>query len=271
MKNKLLAAGVIAAVLLISPTAFAAPAGYIADGTESVAGIAARFSLDAELLGLINDMNESDMPARGSLLRLPSVPCVSVTAAAGESIAELAKRAAADGEETAELNGIPLEAKLSAGQKILIPLSEESAIRSDIVTEEAAVTALAGGAVRYGWPVQGVITSPFGKRNGSFHHGLDIAVDKGTPVTASAAGTVESAGWIDGYGYAVILDHGGDRRTLYAHASRLAVKEGQYVPAGSVIAYAGSTGNSTGPHVHFEIRLNDICVDPLEYLPEGGE
>lgn len=128
------------------------------------------------------------------------------------------------------------------------------------------------GTGQLSWPVNGVITSPFGWRThpiwgtSILHSGIDIGVDEGTPVHAADGGVVVLSGWISGYGYAVIIDHGNGISTLYGHNSELAVSEGQTVSKGSVIAYAGSTGNSTGPHVHFEVRQNGEPVDPMGYL-----
>jgi murein DD-endopeptidase MepM/ murein hydrolase activator NlpD len=118
----------------------------------------------------------------------------------------------------------------------------------------------------YQWPVSGPVTSPFGWRWGRMHEGIDIAVPSGTPVHASAAGTVIYASWMSGYGNFVIVDHGGGIATAYGHNTSIAVAVGQHVNQGSVIAYSGSTGNSTGPHVHFEVRVNGQAVDPLGYL-----
>ena len=131
------------------------------------------------------------------------------------------------------------------------------------------------GTGAMGWPCSGPITSPFGYRTHPifgttiFHAGIDIGVDYGTPIHAADSGVVVYSGWISGYGNAVIIDHGGGISTLYGHNQSLAVSEGQSVSKGSVIAYAGSTGNSTGPHCHFEVRTptasyND-CVDPEIY------
>lgn len=122
------------------------------------------------------------------------------------------------------------------------------------------------------WPCSGPITSPFGYRTHPifgttiFHAGIDIGVDYGTPIHAADSGVVVYSGWISGYGNAVIIDHGGGVSTLYGHNQSLAVSEGQSVSKGSVIAYAGSTGNSTGPHCHFEVDVNGSPVNPMGYL-----
>jgi murein DD-endopeptidase MepM/ murein hydrolase activator NlpD len=116
------------------------------------------------------------------------------------------------------------------------------------------------------WPVQGPITSPFGWRWGRMHEGIDIGVGYGTPIHAAAAGTVIYCGWEEGYGNLVVIDHGGNLATAYGHQSSIAVSCGQAVAQGQVIGYVGCTGHCTGPHLHFEVRVDGNPVDPLGYL-----
>lgn len=119
------------------------------------------------------------------------------------------------------------------------------------------------------WPAHGDVSSPFGLRwNGSdFHPGIDIANDAGTPILATADGVVTTAGWNDGgYGNMVDIDHGNGIMTRYGHAMQVVVTPGQYVRRGQVIAYMGSTGFSTGPHVHYEVRIGGEPVNPASYL-----
>ncbi|MSW51777.1 MAG: peptidoglycan DD-metalloendopeptidase family protein [Actinobacteria bacterium] len=128
-----------------------------------------------------------------------------------------------------------------------------------------------GGSVKKGsgaldYPANGTFTSPFGYRWGRLHGGIDIAVPVGTPVHASASGTVRIAGWVGGYGNYICIDHGGSLSTCYGHNSRLGVSVGQKVTKGQVIAASGNTGNSTGPHIHFETRVNGVQRDPMGYL-----
>jgi murein DD-endopeptidase MepM/ murein hydrolase activator NlpD len=121
----------------------------------------------------------------------------------------------------------------------------------------------ARGTGRFSWPVQGEITSFYGLRRGRMHQGIDIAAETGTGVVAAEEGVVTEAGWRNGYGYTVIINHGGDLTTLYAHNSRLLVSEGDSVSRGQMISRVGSTGSSTGPHLHFEVRSAGRTIDPL--------
>ena len=122
------------------------------------------------------------------------------------------------------------------------------------------------GSGRFIWPVNGTFTSPFGYRWGRLHAGIDIAVPEGTPLRAADGGTVAIAGWTGGYGNYTCINHGGGVSTCYGHQSRIGVSVGQSVSQGQVIGYSGNTGNSTGPHLHFEVRIGGNPVDPMGYL-----
>ncbi len=121
-------------------------------------------------------------------------------------------------------------------------------------------------------PARGPVTSPFGMRNHpiqkvrKIHEGVDISSSKGDPIFAAASGVVEFAGYSNGYGYNVKIDHQNGFRTIYGHSSKLLVKKGDIINKGQKIALVGSTGNSTGPHLHFEIRIGNTPVDPTEYV-----
>ena len=123
------------------------------------------------------------------------------------------------------------------------------------------------------WPVQGRISSHFGKRpcpfsgKPQFHQGVDIAADKGEPVFASAGGTVVSCDWHGGYGKSITLDHGSGYVTRYAHLKKIYVRAGQPIKKGEKIGTVGSTGKSTGPHLHYEVRFQENPIDPERFLP----
>jgi murein DD-endopeptidase MepM/ murein hydrolase activator NlpD len=124
------------------------------------------------------------------------------------------------------------------------------------------------------WPVEGglsdgfgVRSNPFGGGSSEFHPGQDITAPPGTPVIAAADGTVLQAGWQNGYGQTVVIDHGNGLTTRYGHLSKIEVTAGQELKRGEELGQVGSTGRSTGPHLHYEIRIDDVAVSPLHYLP----
>jgi murein DD-endopeptidase MepM/ murein hydrolase activator NlpD len=145
----------------------------------------------------------------------------------------------------------------------LLAVSAQLASRIQSSQSSSPVRVSSSGFI---WPVSGPVTSGFGWRWGRMHEGIDIAVPSGTPVHASASGSVIYAGWLGGYGNLVVIDHGGGIATAYGHNTSVVVGTGTGVSQGQVIAYSGSTGHSTGPHVHFEVRVNGSAVDPMGYL-----
>jgi len=143
--------------------------------------------------------------------------------------------------------------------------AQDARVRAQLAAAQGAsdTTPSAAGLI---WPVNGPVTSPFGYRWGRLHSGIDIGVPEGPPIHAAAAGTVVLAAWTGGYGNYTCIDHGGGLATCYAHQSAYAVSTGAHVSQGQVIGYVGSTGHSFGPHLHFEVRINGVPVDPLGYL-----
>ena len=177
-------------------------------------------------------------------------------------------------ERAAVFNAADAEARASKNEYARALAASEN-VRAMLRRMEAsgAMSSNTGGTGRFMWPCSGEITSYYGWRvhpifgTQKYHSGMDIGVDYGTPIQAADSGTVITADWLGGYGYCVMIDHGGGLVSLYAHNSSLTVSEGQYVSQGTVVAYAGSTGYSTGPHCHFEVRLHGDVTDPLNYLP----
>jgi murein DD-endopeptidase MepM/ murein hydrolase activator NlpD len=196
----------------------------------------------------------------------------------------LAARAAQERETRNALLGATNQLVLTKQQRDanLSNLSAQDRALADEISQEQAESARLAGQILAAqthssvtstpssagliWPVNGPITSPFGPRWGSFHAGIDIGVPTGTPIHAAAAGTVIYCGVESGYGNLVVLDNGGNLATAYAHQSAIAVACGQHVDQGQVIGYVGCTGSCTGPHLHFEVRINGQAVDPLGYL-----
>jgi len=156
------------------------------------------------------------------------------------------------------------------GNEVLREVIDEVVIREpqdQIVARGTAAVPPQVGTGRFLWPVSGGrISSPFGQRGRSFHAGVDIAAAHGTAILAADSGVVTAAGWNGGFGIMVAIDHGNGTSTLYAHNSSNLVSVGQRVQRGQQIARIGSTGNSTGPHVHFEVHRNGSQVNPLQFF-----
>lgn len=167
---------------------------------------------------------------------------------------------------------------MASSASITAMLQQRAAERAAAAAAAASQGGSGGGATwvqgtgQLAAPVVAPITSDFGWRihpiygTRRLHAGTDFGVDEGTPVHAADGGVVVEAGWVSGYGYTVIIDHGNGMSTLYAHNSDIAVSPGQTVSKGQVVSYSGNTGGSTGPHLHFEVRINGEPTDPMGYL-----
>ena len=153
------------------------------------------------------------------------------------------------------------EISVETVETALAKVNEDEIIQEKIREKEATVN-----GVVLKTPVTGTITSRFGTRRSGYHTGLDIANSTGTPITATAAGRVTYAGWKGSYGKLVVISHENGVETYYAHCSAIYVGIGQEVQAGETIGAVGSTGNSTGPHLHLEVRVNGNIVNPQNYL-----
>ncbi len=163
-----------------------------------------------------------------------------------------------------KLNGEEIDREITDKTVLTEPASK-------IISVGSKPFPVVGATGTYIFPVSGYrISSPFGYRWGSFHHGVDLALSSGNPIVASDGGTITFAGWKSStYGYFVEIDHGDGVKTRYAHCSKVMVKVGQKVAKGQQIGKVGSTGRSTGPHVHFEIRFDGTAANPLNYLGKG--
>jgi len=162
---------------------------------------------------------------------------------------------------------ISRENGFETGREILSQIVKREPTTEVVVKGTITMVASRGGSVRLAWPCDGDIVSPFGMRWGRMHEGIDLDASYGSDVVAVAGGTVVSAGWDGGYGKQVQISHGGGLVTRYAHLSSIEVSVGESVDRGDVIGLVGSTGNSTGPHLHFETIVGGVPRDPTNYLP----
>ncbi len=212
--------------------------------------------------------NPETSPSRlrvGQTIRVPSIDCALHVVVSGDTLSGLAAKYKVEAATIVKANSISDAATLKIGQELIIPGATPTIIHKVDLGNGSAKTVILSG--NYRWPVSGFVSSNYGWRWGSFHHGVDIAAPYGRSIVASRGGKVIFAGWKGGYGYTVVLSHGESVTTLYGHASRLLVSYGEWVEAGAVIARVGSTGYSTGYHCHFEIRVDGISVNPRDVLP----
>lgn len=219
----------------------------------------------ADIQGLLSGTPvSSQLPSRGGLTRGARDGAISSPVSDSPDSPGEQGRSARDGEDlNARLDGL-------LGRARELESRMASLTRATVAYRENLSRTPAG------WPARGRVTSRFGYRRhpiskvDAHHDGIDIAMPEGTPVRATAKGIVEFAGWQSGYGYVVIISHGNGYQTVYGHNSRLVVKPGQHVSEGQVIAYSGSTGTSTGPHLHYEVRKDGRAIDPAPYLRRAG-
>ncbi len=233
---------------------------------ETLSSVATRFGLSvAALVGANPDISSLDrLPAGFELLVPPSAGMV-VRLGAAEGILDLLAEHDITPADFARANGLRSPFDLTPDMLLFLPGVEptEALARLQRVREEEN---------RYVWPLQGRLTSYFGARNlgmgtSSFHRGIDIAAPTGTPVAAARSGTVTFAGWSTrGYGNLVRIRHADGSETWYGHFSSISVSVGQYVSQGSIVGRVGSTGISTGPHLHFELHERGTPIDPLGVL-----
>jgi murein DD-endopeptidase MepM/ murein hydrolase activator NlpD len=156
---------------------------------------------------------------------------------------------------------------------LLLLLGTGSMVRGEVTTQKRIVSrgrpaSATVAMLRTRWPVHGPISSSFGERRGwlgrHVHTGVDIGAHRGTPVHAPAGGTVTFAGWHGAYGRTVVIDHGGNVRSLYGHLSKLDVRAHQRIATGAEIGLTGSSGNASGPHLHYEVLVNGHPVNPRD-------
>lgn len=185
-----------------------------------------------------------------------------VRASIAERAADLAEVIAVKQDAEGQLSGT-----ISAYQREVAALEREQARILAIIRARQSHSTGPISRKGFSWPIRGPITSDYGPRWGGFHTGIDINCETGDRINAAKAGKVIAAEWGGGYGRMVIIDHGNGVSTLYAHNSRLYVSEGAKVSRGQRISACGETGNATGDHLHFEVRINGNHTDPKDFLP----
>lgn len=188
----------------------------------------------------------------------------------GENLYRLSRYYGVSVQDIMSANDIDDVSDLPVGARLVIPGAEREPPGASLA---AYVPSVPGGkgaralGLEFAWPVRGKLSSRYGWRHGDHHEGIDISARSGTPVRAAEAGRVIFSGWLGSYGRMVIVKHTGSYSTVYAHNQRNLVQEGDFVERGDVLAEVGTSGNASGPHVHFEVRRGRTPEDPMGYLP----
>lgn len=236
---------------------------YTVKAGDTLSQIAERHGVSTGRLMTENRLR-SDVLQIGQVLQIPGGAPSSHLVQEGETLWDIALAYDISLSGLAEANPKVNPAELQIGQVITLPRGAQDRPGAPAKLPDVDLDGL------FVWPVMAPVSSVFGPRWGRNHAGIDLAADAGVPIKAAREGTVALSGVVTGYGNTVIIDHPDGTRTLYAHSATLKVKAGQRVKQGEVVATVGSTGNSTGPHLHFEIIVDGKPRDPLQYLPDDG-
>jgi murein DD-endopeptidase MepM/ murein hydrolase activator NlpD len=227
---------------------------------DTVSKIALDHSLSMDAIIASNNMVNARSLREGEIIRIPNMDGIPYTVASGDSYKKIADHFNVPLDAILDANDIQ-DDTIKAGASLFIPGAK---MRSEDLK-------MAMGEL-FIYPIRGRLTSPYGWRKDPFsgsrryHRALDLAAPSGTPIKAAMAGKVTSVGYNDTFGNYIIISHAGGYKSMYAHLSSTAVKQGAGVNQGTKIGEVGSTGHSTGPHLHFAIYKNDIAVNPLDYL-----
>jgi len=256
---------------------------YVVAEGDSLWSIANSQNLEIDTLYGCNDLKNPNMIRPGATLRIPNQDGIFHKIKGGDTLASVAKKYGIAADRIREANGDAALTPFTAGKEIFLPGARPEAAEapdsSSTTTRSGASSAkttsspkVSSSSRNYRWPVAGKINSPFGwrrhpvTRRRDFHTGIDIKASRGSRIHAARAGRVEYSGWMGGYGKVVVIDHGDGHSTLYAHCNALSVRKGQSITQGQAIATVGTTGRTTGPHLHFEIRRGKSPVNPLGLL-----
>lgn len=244
---------------------------YAVEPGDSVSTIAEEYEISVNTILWENNLSAYSLIRPGQKLAILPTTGLTHQVLRGENLGAISKKYGVEEDKIISINGLDDSTKLTVGQKLIIPGGRKAIYVAssynytglsaivDLVRPPGAVPA----SNKMNWPTQGYrITQYYSWR----HHGVDIANKAGTAIYAADAGTVESAGWVSGYGNTIVINHGGGKKTRYGHLSKFYVQKGQKVDKGDSIGAMGSTGWSTGPHLHFEVIINGVKYNPLNYI-----
>lgn len=258
---------------------------YVIQAGDTIGSIANDYDISVQSILWANNLGPKDYLQIGQKIKIPAIDGVLHTVKSGDTIEKIAKKYGADIDKVLAANGVSERTALQIGQEIVVPGGSPPAVISQPVRKIAIPKSIApissifkapppastNVSSHFLWPTSGhIITQYFGGwenvQGWRIHTGLDVGGNYSSPIYAADDGIVIISGWRTGYGNSIDIDHGGGYVTRYGHSSKLLVHAGEYVTRGQVIAMVGSTGYSTGPHLHFEVRINNKAVNPIPYL-----
>ncbi|NPV08427.1 MAG: M23 family metallopeptidase [Anaerolineae bacterium] len=253
------------------------PSLYVVQPGDTLSAVAQAFGLSQKTLIWANEslVQQQDLLSVGQQLVILPMDGALHRVAEGDTLQSVAEKYRVSPDDIARYPGNVLEAdqRLVVGALLVVPNAYlpdpparvvPTAVPARPVVQQAKVAEPAPGTGALIWPLSGLITQGYS----GYHPAIDIHTKAGVPVVAADAGTVTLVSWQNyGYGYHVIVDHGGGRETLYAHLSAISVEAGEVVKQGQEVGAVGSTGRSTGPHLHFEVRQDGVHRNPFSYLP----
>ncbi|MDO8463266.1 MAG: peptidoglycan DD-metalloendopeptidase family protein [bacterium] len=240
---------------------------YTVELGDTPSTIAERFGIRTSTVLWANTLSAWSLIRPGQTLKILPTDGVLHTVKRGDTLEKISKHYSADAEEVLEFNRLVDADDIEAGDTLIIIGGRPYQAPAPVVTtpvkkaEQKPLPSIPG---KFFWP--SISEYRISQYYHWAHHGIDVAVNYGTSIYASDPGTVVSAGWLGGYGYQVTIDHGNGLETRYAHSSKLLVSKGQQVERGQELAKVGSTGRSTGPHIHYEVYANNVRVNPFQYL-----
>lgn len=233
---------------------------YIVESGDTLSAIASKFNISINTILWENNLSLSSYIRPGDTLSILPVTGITYTIRSGDTLSAIAANYDTTIDKILAFNNLESASSIKARQKLIIPDGKLG--YSSLAPTKSIYSGAASGS-NFLWPSNSKsITQYYHWR----HSAIDIGASHGSPIYAARAGRIERAGWSTGYGYNIVINHGGGIKTLYGHASQLYVEHGEQVAQGEVIGAVGSTGWSTGPHIHFEIIINGSKVNPLTYL-----
>jgi murein DD-endopeptidase MepM/ murein hydrolase activator NlpD len=245
---------------------------YIVQPGDTVSTIARQFDITVSTILWENNLSAYSLIRPGDKLTILPVSGITHNVKSGETLSSIAKKYSIPSEEIVKINKLAISSDIKISDRLLIPGGTKEYVAPKLAVSYNGIDALkniikprTNGSLtnKMAWPTVGArITQYYSWR----HKGLDVANKTGTPIYAADSGKIEVAGWGTGYGNQIVINHGGGKKTRYAHLSQFLVKKGDVIDKGEIIGRMGSTGWSTGPHLHFEIIINGVKYNPLNYI-----